>query len=428
MTRKTPQEIHAHLSALLARHLVDPSLPSFYLWERPDRAIASVNPANVKNLQSILSDSFVHNLSTVLGGVPVVKTNSRGVFFQIGYSPLPPARLDPQPLNLLDQRAYSPTHLPFGVTKAGPLWLPLADVGSVLIGGARRMGKTRLVHAWIQALAEGGQAEIWVYDGKNSLEFGRYAGFPHLVVISNLLDSLALLHQSADSRAAAFSMVNATSLPEFNQRVPASSRVSPIVLIVDEAATISPDEANSLSRLIAWGGAHGIHPVIISQRTGVDQVSSSLKTNLQTRICFPVPSASDSVVVLAHSGAEKLPKIPGRFLFEWGGKMIPVQSFTVDLPGVPLLSPSDLALATRALNEKNGRVSIQILQSWGASERDARSLLDAWQSRGWLDGGGQGASRRLSPSIQALICQSVKVPSKCQSSCQSVKVAEEPLK
>jgi hypothetical protein len=54
---------------------------------------------------------------------------------------------------------------------------------SVLIGGSRRMGKTRVIHGFIQALIRGRQAELLLWDGKNGVEFGRYAGQPHTKVI-----------------------------------------------------------------------------------------------------------------------------------------------------------------------------------------------------------------------------------------------------
>jgi hypothetical protein len=411
----TAQSIADTISNLLAPHLVNPENGSFWLWARSDRAIVSINPGNIKSIESVYSDKFAHHLSTILGGVRVERTNSRGVYFQVGYTPVPPPTLEPKPLDLAEQT--SPLMLPIGITRNGPLWLNLFDLGSVLIGGSRRMGKTRFLHGWIQALVHGQAADLWLFDGKDGLEFERYSTQPNVRQIEDLTAAIAELHKMANDRAALFGPVRATSMIEYNERVPLPQRMRPIVLIVDEAALIPEEAQTGLARLIAWSGAHGIIPVLATQRTGVNQVPAMIKTNLSTRIAFRVPAQADSKVILDRVGAEQLPAVPGRLILLWDGRLLTAQAYQVELPGGPMITPRDIALACWIRDQHNGVISISRLMSGQEmGEWTARSMIDEWQTRGWLLGGGNGVARRLSPALLGLLPQGLKVPQGSQGS------------
>lgn len=411
----TAELIASTVNSLLATHLISPEMPAFYLWARADRAIVSINPGNLKSLDAVYSDRFAHHLSTILGGVRVEKANSHGIFYQVGYTPLPPPALHSRPLDFTQQT--SPTMLPIGMTRSGPFWLDLFDLQSVLVGGTRRMGKTRFLHGWIQALLHSGAADLWLYDGKSGLEFGRYANQPGVRLIDDLTPALAELLQLADERSRAFGLVSATSMAEYNERIPQDQRLRPVVLFVDEAALVTAEALDPLARLVAWSGAHGIFPVLATQRTGVDQVPALIKTNLATRISFPVPGMADSRVILDRPGAEQLPKVPGRLVMVWDGRLVQAQAYQVELPGAPAITPRDLDLAAWIRAQHAGHISIQrLVAGRQMSEWTARQLIDAWQSRGWLIGGGNGVSRRLSPTLEALLPQGLKVPQGSQGS------------
>jgi hypothetical protein len=307
--------------------------------------------------------------------------------------------------------------LPIGITRNGPLWLNLFDLGSVLIGGSRRMGKTRFLHGWIQSLVHGQAADLWLFDGKDGLEFERYSTQPNVRQIEDLTTAIAELHKMANDRAALFGPVRATSMIEYNERVPLPQRMRPIVLIVDEAALIPEEAQTGLARLIAWSGAHGIIPVLATQRTGVNQVPAMIKTNLSTRIAFRVPAQADSKVILDRVGAEQLPAIPGRLILLWDGRLLTAQAYQVELPGGPMITPRDIALACWIRDQHNGVISISRLMSGqDMAEWPARSLIDEWQARGWLLGGGNGVARRLSPALLGLLPQGLKVPQGSQGS------------
>ena len=202
-------------------------------------------------------------------------------------------------------------------------------------------------------------------------------------------------------------------------------KLEPIVLVVDEVAAISllPDAdqiLRAIEDLISRGGAFGIYPVLATQRPSATAVRGISKTNLSTRIALPVPSHTDSQIILERVGAEKLAKIQGRLAIVWDAKLIEAQAFTVDLPpgdevgldrapdkrsdGQPQPStvPDDVrALATRCWKENGGKFTEAWLTAIGWGQKEARREQGRWADQGWIFQNPR-ASRAwcLSPSLR----------------------------
>lgn len=408
---KTVNQIADTVAGMIERHLVDVNKPAFWVWARADRAIVSLNPTNVQ-LGPVMAPGFARNLSLSLGGVPVRLTTRGGLYLQIGYDATPAAiRLEFRSLQLSDQA--NPLDVPIGITKSGPLWLSIRAMDSVLIGGTRRMGKSSLLHAWIQALVHGGACRLVLWDGKGGVEFGRYASFGQVTLADDLGRTLIGLRGEIAERRSEMSARGVASLEEYNAL--GLNQYLPIVLVIDEAAMVGMEAQTLLGELIATGGAFGLHPVIATQRTGVTEVSALVKTNLATRISLAVPAVQDSMVILGRAGAEKLPKGErgkGRLLLVWNARLIEAQAYRVDLAN--FASPAwpvgrDRALLERIVGETGGRVSIPLLQSWGWTNHRARTQIDEWQSRGWVVEAA-GNTRMLSPGILQSISQARKLP------------------
>jgi hypothetical protein len=121
-----------------------------------------------KEWQDAIHQDFAHSLSTRMQGRLVVRTNSRGLFLQVGHE-IPPA-----PVELTAQP--SPFHLPIGSSASGDIWLSLLEGDSFFVNGLRGMGKSAELHGFIQALLHGGQTLIHAWDGKDNAEYLRYVG------------------------------------------------------------------------------------------------------------------------------------------------------------------------------------------------------------------------------------------------------------
>ena len=198
-----------------------------------DRAVCVVDPAGVININRIYSDNTKHQLKTALKGRKVVMTNTRGVFIQVAWQPEPFIELKAAPLDWGTQP--SPLHLPVGITRKGPLWMSIEELDSVLIGGSRRMGKTMILHSWIQALQQGGAVQLVLFDGKANIEFGDYAR-PDTLAAEDLHAALQSVLHEVSQREKLFRAAHVRNLREYNAQV--SAKLKPIVIVIDEIADV----------------------------------------------------------------------------------------------------------------------------------------------------------------------------------------------
>ena len=175
-----------------------PDQKTFYVWPREDRVVVILDPSMI-DIGKVNQD-FAHRLSTMLRGRLVVRTNSRGLFLQVGLDiPLALAALDSKPLDLSQQP--TPYSMPIGSTLSGnDLWVGLMEGDSFLMAGSRGMGKTGLIHGCIQALLHGGKVEVYGFDGKRGVEFSRYIGDHMFRMVHKLGETLAVLKTIAASR------------------------------------------------------------------------------------------------------------------------------------------------------------------------------------------------------------------------------------
>jgi hypothetical protein len=328
MNKFQQQVAYRTLNLLVERNaLLYSGRKAYWVWWLDDHALIIFDP-NMVDVQK-LNEKFAHDLSTRLNGRMVLRTNSRGLFFQVDTT-VPPAPVDliEKPMNLAEQP--SPLHLPIGNTERGDLWISLMDGTSFLVGGMSRMHKSGLLHAWIQALLHGGKVLVYAWDGKQNAEYGRYVGRKNFtsIAIHSLQTTLKDLQKEAIARMQKFALTKHPDIISYNASVPASDFIMPIALFVDEVAEIEDQEM--LKTLVKLYRAAGIFPIFATN----DPMKASViaKSNLTTRIAFPVISYNDSQVILGRSGANKLPKIPGRGLMEYNGRMVEFQSFVVEYP------------------------------------------------------------------------------------------------
>lgn len=296
----------------------------FYCWPRGDRIVVAFDPSAIDTAR--INEDFAHRLSTRMHGRLVVRTNSRGIFLQIGFSvPAAPMPLEARPLDLKAQPG--PYHMPIGMTKEGPLWISLIDGDSFLVGGSRRMGKSGLTHGMIQALLHGGQTDVYAWDGKGGLEYQAYIGRPNFHFISNAERGLTNLTSILEQRLQQLKTSGYVNIIKHNEA--GEEPIRPIALFVDEIALLEDHVKEMLKRMVEYYGAAGLYSVLATNNP--TQAAILVKSNLSTRICLPVPSFNDSLTVLGMKGAEALQQ-KGRGLIVWDGRAIEFQTFQVTYP------------------------------------------------------------------------------------------------
>ena len=100
-----------------------------------------------------------------------------------------------------------------------------------------------------------------------------------------------------------------------------------LLLVIDEYAELSRDKdaEEKLQSLLQIGRAAGLRVIISTQRPTHDNISTSIKGLIPTRLCFSVADRVNSDVVLDQGGAEDLGGIPGRALLLSGAKVCEIQ-------------------------------------------------------------------------------------------------------
>ncbi len=412
------QTISIQANDLLRRYINRPvdGIDLFYviLYQNRMMLIYDLTQLNMFNLP----DAYVRSLRQILEGRKMVyRPNTRGtsVVMVISYQPKPVQQVaEPQlvsvPLDLTKQP--TPYHLPIGMTRTGPLWLSLLEMDSVLIGGARRMGKTHEIHSWIQAAQYGNAMDIHLWDGKGNTEFGRYAGHGLTKIIKSISETLNQIELEVARRQEIFARVGVTNLPDYLKLSAQPATLRPIMLVLDELADLSEEDADTLAGLVRRAGAYGVHPVVGIQRPDAEVLKGQLRANLVTRIALPTVSPEDSRIILQRTGADRLPKTKGRLLLVWDGRLIEAQGFIVTtpisvgkaVPALPVISERERKLV-EAAGEARGYFRVrEIAEATGDSRDWVNETARRWEAQGLLtttqhDTLGRRLGRRITPVL-----------------------------
>jgi len=99
--------------------------------------------------------------------------------------------------------------------------------------------------------------------------------------------------------------------------------------LIDGLGDQSDEFETNVRRIAQKARSVGIHLVISTQRPSANIIDTDLRANLDMRVAFRLPSASDSQVILDESGAEGLGG-NGDMLFKETDSMTRLQGTFVD--------------------------------------------------------------------------------------------------
>lgn len=208
----------------------------------------------------------------------------------------------------------------FGVDQHGQLFREdLCDLPHLLIAGSTGSGKSTLLSSLIASLLywrSPDQIRLYLADTKQ-VEFGQFKGVPHLAqepmktkyetweVMDKLIDD-------TENRLKALAASGAKNILEYNSR--RERKMAHKVLIIDELFDVLGGEDGKetkisnikLQTIVGRSRASGIHVIAATQRSSVDVIKGTAKSNFPARVSFRLPSEIDSRTILGHSGAEHL--------------------------------------------------------------------------------------------------------------------------
>jgi len=401
---------------LVERGLTPPE--RWLLVERGGLAwLIGVLPA-LPRLAPYIQRDVTHSLSTALGGLPVIVSNSTGLRYAV----------------LLSERPTLPESVPFppfpgpdefaiGAGYRGHIFSAARAWQNMLVGGGQGSGKstflrvlthTARAHGWDIYLAD---PDGHTYGGA----WERVIGRPVASSGRELGEVLELIEAEIARRAALFQAAGGAMPPEdiddYNQRD--GEKIRRVLVAVDEANSYMGDKetVRGLGEAARRGRKWGVHLVLAAHNWRAKDVSRELSSMLQTRVCFRVADDTAGGVALdsRHWGLHALSiQRPGRAVLRLGGQYQPVQTYLLDAAQEAewLAGPAESSALTEierelvrlAVESVGGQFKIKRLAELsGMSEWSIRTTAEKWERRGWLTHPADAVSaRRVSAELMNL--------------------------
>lgn len=290
----------------------------------------------------------------------------------------------PSRVSVYDAQPPSAPALLVGQSANGPLSLPLANLGNVLVGGLPGSGKSELLAAMIAGLLRTPQAaQVAVIDPK-MVDFGtmlpNLAGLwaPVATEHGAAIDLVGEVLAECQRRFAMLRQAGARSLAAYNAS--ADEPLPYLVAFIDELADFAGDRRFQPLALEVGrkGRAAGVSLILATQRPSTDVVDSSLRSVAGAAVAFRVRNVHDSRCIIGDAGAEVLPPdVPGRCIVS-RGDMVQAQAYYAGLatghfdrylstlPKAESWTRADTRRATlRATEAATAPVAPAICPSWG---------------------------------------------------------------
>lgn len=223
---------------------------------------------------------------------------------------------------------YDPAHLRQDSLLIGynrqlePVYHPLNV--SMLVGGASGAGKTDWLR-WIILQLYLQDYDIRMVDMKKVSFFPFEDNISGFQVAKNMPDAHSVIKQTFEEYEERSELIERTRDRD------ACKDLKPIVLIIDEAASIAPTKVSPEYKEIAKEADHYIGElgrlgrefrvlvIYCTQRPDKDSINAQFKANVDAVICFRTKNDANSMIILGYPGAELIdPKAKGRFIYSYG--------------------------------------------------------------------------------------------------------------
>ena len=225
--------------------------------------------------------------------------------------------------------------IPVGIDRTGKLIKHnFETIPHMALGGATRYGKSVFLNMLINTLIlkHGKHVSFTLIDLKGGVEFGDYE---HVKQVENIAFEP---EEARDALENAYNEMRAIQDKLRNmgfKKVQDAGIKDRHFVIIDEVGELNPDEAVTreekqlkeecqtfMSQIARLGAGFSVRQILATQYPTGDVIPRQCKQNSDAKLCFRVRNATASRVVLDEAGAEELPLIRGRAIYQTDKKHI----------------------------------------------------------------------------------------------------------
>lgn len=230
--------------------------------------------------------------------------------------------------------------VPFGVTreKNKTIHHDFEKIPHLALGGATRYGKSNLINCIITSLIlqQPDNVKLHLIDLKGGVELCDY---------ENIKQTVSIAYEPEEALVTLENAYNEMRLVQQQLRKLGKKKVEDAgiharhFLIIDEVGELNPAEAVTkedrqlkeqcqkyMSQIARLGAGLGFRQILATQYPTGDVIPRQCKQNSDGKLCFRVQSGTASRVVLDGEGAEKLPEVKGRAIYQTADKKVIVQT------------------------------------------------------------------------------------------------------
>lgn len=230
--------------------------------------------------------------------------------------------------------------VPIGLTRDKNTfkYLDFEKIPHLIIGGATRYGKSNIINALINSLilSRPDYAHFYMIDLKGGVELCDYENIKQTESIAyepeEALETLQAAYVKMRELQRQLRLIG-------KKNVQQAGILDRYFIVIDEVGELNPNEAVTkeekalktecqtiMSQIARLGAGLGFRLIVATQYPVGDVIPRQVKQNADAKLCFRVQSAVASRVVLDETGAELLPQIKGRAIFQTADKREIVQT------------------------------------------------------------------------------------------------------
>lgn len=228
----------------------------------------------------------------------------------------------------------------FGLTRGQNqmIFHDFEQIPHLALGGATRYGKSNLINCIIISLIrqQPDNVKFHLIDLKGGVELCDYEHIKQTVSIAyEPEEALETLENAYNIMRMKQEILKKTG----KKKVEDAGITERHFVIIDEVGELNPDEAvdaeekklkikcqKYMSQIARLGAGLGFRQILATQYPTGDVIPRQCKQNSDAKLCFRVQSGTASRVVLDSEGAEMLPEVKGRAIYQSADKRIIVQT------------------------------------------------------------------------------------------------------